>query len=314
MPPKRQTSQTKLSLDELESLEKAKQEAEERRKKIDEERISRLTTEKKLAVDAKSRAEEEARRAAESAAAQAHSLRKAQEEERQRKEKEEEELRRRRQEEEELRRAAEERKKKMEADRRRQLEEQALRAEEERKKFEEERRRQEEEDLKLVEELKNNEPIMQIKTTEHHQPTYDLLGGSLDVEPDVDIHAREEDYYDDVYTDYSGEGSNVSWHGAHREQPQRGAIDGAVDTILDHINVTIVIKKTTKTDGTYLFGTRIMKAKFGHDFKPQVVVGSKTMAVQEFVNKYQKVEATKVRGLLGAMPLIQFMTAKKPKA
>jgi len=310
MPPKRQTSQQKLSLDELESLERSKQEAEERRKKIDEERISRLATEKKLVVDSKARAEEEARKSAELAAVLALALKKAQEEERQRKEKEGEELRRRRQEEEELKRAAEERKKKMEADRRRQLEEQALRAEEERKKLEEERRIQEEEDLKLVEELKNNEPIMQVKTTEHHQPTYDLLGGSLDVEPDVDIHAPEEDYYqEDVYSNYS-EASSSNWR-VHREQPQRGAVDGAVDSILDHIPVTIVIKKTSKTDGTYLFGTRIMKTKFGHDFKLQVVVGSKMMTIHEFVNKYEKVEAIKVKGLLGAMPLIQFMTAKK---
>jgi len=188
----------------------------------------------------------EARRAAESEAMKIAALKKAQEEERIRKEREQEEMRRRKQEEEEVRRAAEERKKKMEADRRRQLEEQALRAEEERRKLEEERRKQEEEQIKLAEDLKSNEPIMQVAASHHAQPTYDLLGGSLDVEPDVDTQAQEvEHYQDDVYSNYS-DMSNVSRPLPHRDLPERGPIDENVDSLLDYVNTTVPIKKTTK--------------------------------------------------------------------
>jgi len=38
------------------------------------------------------------------------------------------------------------------------------------------------------------------------------------------------------------------------------------------------------------------------------------MPVSEFVQKFEKVEAKKLKGLLAAVPLIQFMTAKKPQA
>jgi len=48
MPPKRQTSQPKLLNQNDAAIDKAKQEAEERRRKIDEERIARLSMEKKV--------------------------------------------------------------------------------------------------------------------------------------------------------------------------------------------------------------------------------------------------------------------------
>jgi len=301
MPPKRQTSQPKLLNQNDAAIDKAKQEAEERRRKIDEERIARLSMEKKVR-EAEEKVQKE----------QEESIRKKkEEEERIRKEKEEEE-KRRKQEEEEVRRAAEERKKKMEADRRRQLEEQALRAEEERRKLEEEKRKQEEEQQKIIDETKKSEPVLQIAASTHVQPTYDLLGGSVGEmsENNEDDHHHDHNR-EETYSNYTNDLYSVDSYAPHRQAGQRGPLDASVDDKLDSLHSTVKITKSGKNDGVYLFGTRMMRTKLGKDNNnPQVIIGSTLMPIEQFVRKFEKVESVKLRGIMSAGPLIQFMTAK----
>jgi len=308
MPPKRQTSQQKLNEPDIDV---AKQQAELRRQKIDAERIARMEAEK----GEKMRREQEelvARKKLEEERAAKQAL-----EEQQRLKEEEE--RRRKQEEDEVRRAAEERKKKMEADRRRQLEEQALRAEEERKRLEQERLQREQEELKELEELKKNEPVLQVTAQHKAQPDYDLLAGEVAEthdEPEHHSHHvhHHEDAQEDMYSNYSEFGSS-NWTSWHRQISARGEIDSRVDEKLDSIPTVVKITKTGKTDGTYLFGSRVMRTKLDKQHEPQVVIGASTMGLEQFIRKFEKVETTKLRGLVGASPLIQFMTAKsKSKA
>jgi len=296
MPPKRQTSQSKINQDD-DSIDKAKQEAEARRRKIDEERMARLANEKKVRE-----AEEKVKKE------QEESIRKKKEEEERIKKEKEEEEKRRQQEEEEVRRAAEERKKKMEADRRKQLEEQALRAEEERRKLEEERRKQEEDQQKLIDETKKSEPVLHIAASTHVQPTYDLLGGSVGEmsENNEDDHNNEE-----IYSNYTNDLYSVDSYAPHRQSEQRGPLDASVDEKLDSVHSTVSITKSGKNDGVYLFGTRMMKTKLGKDYNdPRVIIGSTLMPIEQFVRKFERVESVKLRGIMSAGPIIQFLTSK----
>jgi len=313
MPPKRQTSQKNFTQDSNVDVDIAKQQAEERRRKLEAEKIAKLDSQKRVEEDARIRREQEeqARRKQEE---EERAVKKVQEEQQRQKEEEE---RRRKQEEDEVRRAAEDRKKKMEAERRRQLEEQALKAEEERKRLEQEKKQKEEEELKALDEFKKSEPVLQIAVSSHPQPSYDLLGGEAaedheEETPQHHHHHQHQAQYDtteDVYSNYSEFGSVNAYH---RQIPSRGQLDSLVDDKLDSIPTVTRITKTGKTDGVYLFGTRIMKTKLDKA-EVKVLLGASLMPIDQFVTKFDRVESTKMRGLMSAVPMIQFISAK-PKS
>jgi len=292
MPLKREVRQSGSNQED----DKARKVAEEKRQKIEEERLKRFAEEKK-------KKEEEERKKAEEE-------KKRKEEERIKRQQEEERLReedRKRKEEEEAKKAAEERKKKMEADRRKQLEEQALKAEQERRRIEEERRKQEEEE-RLADAQRITEPALLVAASNVHAPTYDLLGGAVsETEDEAPSHNNNENYSDHMsdYTDYSLN----SQRDTYRDLPQRGPLDAAVDTIFDRLNPGVKVTKLGKNDGVYLFGARCLKTKMDNG-TAVAVVGNKIMTLEQFTKQFTKVEALKLRGLISAMPLVQFMSAK----
>ncbi len=121
-----------------------------------------------------------------------------------------------------------------------------------------------------------------IAVTHKAQPEYDLLQGEVERTQDEIEHHHTHHYDDtqtDLYSNYSEYGI-TDWTLWHRQYPtvctvlylkdsKRGAIDSRVDEKLDSIPYAIRISKTGKTDGTYLFGTRIMKTKLDKHNEPQ---------------------------------------------
>jgi len=122
-------------------------------------------------------------------------------------------------------------------------------------------------------------------------------------------HHREHHHREEADSNIPNDLYSVDSYTPHRQAAQRGPLDASVDNKLDSLHSTVNITKSGKNDGIYLFGTRIMKTKIGKDNEPQVIIGSTLMPIEQFVRKFERVESTKLRGIMSAAPLIQFMTA-----
>jgi len=94
-------------------------------------------------------------------------------------------------------------------------------------------------------------------------------------------------------------------HEVTKKDRERGPVDERVDNFLDSIPVPRVpILKHGKRDGVYMFGARIMKVEDSGTL--YVIVGSKKMTIQEFINKFEKVERTRLKGFQSAMVMMKF--------
>jgi len=87
----------------------------------------------------------------------------------------------------------------------------------------------------------------------------------------------------------------------HLNLPQRGKIDQAVDAFLDSISYSVPIRKRGTMDGTYLFGCRIVKLQLSSSNLPVVALGNQKLSFQEFIERYEKVELLRERGLKSAV-------------
>jgi hypothetical protein len=86
----------------------------------------------------------------------------------------------------------------------------------------------------------------------------------------------------------------------------------------------VPVTKTGKKDGTYMFGTRLLRAQIKNlslgeiDGKldmctsliGQVIVGTKKVPLEQFVRQYEKVESVKLRGMQSALPICTMMGAR----
>jgi len=254
--------------------------------------------------------------------------------------KRQEEEHRKKSSEEEQRRAREEeeRKKRVDAELKRKLDDDKKRSEERRKKIEEERRKRQDEDhrhhqdrLRFHEEetsrLEQEKNDLLFRTAnndfsfldKNQKPSFnladeiDLLGGSED-DRSASGSERSEDR-DESYergSNYSEDEYNSNSHSQlHRLSPQRGRVDEHTDNVLDNIRrLTTSIKKQGRNDGVYILGQRIMRVHLDHTQKPRVTIGTNSYTIQEFVDKFERVETTRQKGLESALLMTKMMGLK----
>jgi len=294
--------------------QRKRQEEEDRRKRDEEERIRRDVQERKRQEEEEAKRKEEIRRQKE-------------EEERQRREMEEEE-RQRQEAEKKAQQELELRRKKMEEELHKKMEDDKRRAEERKKKIAEERlKKQEEERLRLAEQITEEESYSPVEVKHALTPDYNIpvmnenfpMNQQLAQELDLLGGAEDEDYFEEhhdrdtyregnrhearangttVYTDSSRMHS-------HRSACERGPTDERVDEFLDTLPVPRVpILKHGKKDGVYMFGARIMKVQESSTL--YVLVGNKKMTIREFIDKFERVEHTRLKGFQSAMVMMKF--------
>jgi len=87
---------------------------------------------------------------------------------------------------------------------------------------------------------------------------------------------------------------------AHRDLPQRGSIDEAVDRYLDGVDLSVQVVKQGRVDGVYVFGARIMRTEL-EQHKIFVVNGKKKTEISTYIFQFEKTEMLRARGLDSAM-------------
>jgi len=305
---------------------KKEQEVSDRKKQDALERLRRDEEEKKkkkAELAAKVKAEEErARKEAEERRKTEHEEHKRVREEEDRKKRVEVELKKKMDDD---KKKAEERKKKMDEERKKRQEEDKRLAEERRLKQEEETRRLEEEHAELTLKAANNDFSFLTSTSNRTtlaEPEVDLLGGGSD---DDEYYAKNKnpkskgrrgidssaqllttDNNDDGTMNNIESGIKVNTS-THRLAPQRGRVDELTDNLLDRVEYKISLKKQGKKDGVYLFGQKMMRVQLNISQQLRVLVGRDEMTIEDFVNKFERVEGLRQKGLESALMLTKFM-------
>jgi len=95
----------------------------------------------------------------------------------------------------------------------------------------------------------------------------------------------------------------------HREKVSRGKLDDLVDDALDSVFTENMITKLGKKDGVYLFGTRIMKTKVATG-EIAALVGNKSFTISDYVNKFEKIELLKKKGMLCVPATLLILSAQ----
>jgi len=240
-------------------------------------------------------AEEMSRAAAEQMAKSIEESRRQQEEDNQRRLREQEEKNRKLQMEQKQRfdeqNKADDRKRKIEEERRRVLEEEAHRSKN---------------DFGFL----TQPPIKQ----KFIDDEIDLLGGGS--EDDRSSGMSDEEHYD-LFGGFEAESSTsdndgITSNKLHRLAPQRGKIDEITDDVLDRLsNPLVSLKKQGRNDGIYILGQRVMKVHIDRTLRqPRVTLANKHITIEEFIKKFEKVEATRMKGLQSAFFVTQMMNTK----
>jgi len=301
MPPKQSRRQKNFPIDEDPELQEAlrqsmaiQQEEEERRRKLEEEARRRIQEEERMRKE-QERLRIEEQRALEEAEEKAKAEIVAAE----RKKRLEEQVHKKLQAEKEK---ETQRHKESEAKRKQQLEE-------------EERRAQ----------AKSPAPVEVKRDIE-----IDLLGGLTDEEDEVALpsHARDEGEHlvahkvvrhhlereqdGSVYSNGSLNGSG-SMDQRHREINQRGPLDAIADDFFDRIVSGVIVKKSTKNDGVYLFGARIIRLKLMNGELHVAVTPRNIIPLREFVQKFEKVELVRAKGLQAGLNLCSMLQSNPTK-
>jgi len=148
------------------------------------------------------------------------------------------------------------------------------------------------------------------------EPEVDLLGGGSD---DEDFYAKNkksrrnkksatQEQEDEIDAVESNQNISTDQTKTHRLAPQRGRIDELTDNLLDRITYGVPIKKQGRNDGVYLLGQKMMKV----NQHLQVTVGRNETSVKEFIEKFERVESIRQKGLQSALIMAKFMQSGVP--
>jgi len=142
-------------------------------------------------------------------------------------------------------------------------------------------------------------------------PAIDLLGGLTDEEDEEPLFEREELHrvvpkrasqpWDQAPPQQRQIDGGVS-SSRHRDLPQRGPVDIVADEWFDGVShLRVAVKKSARLDGVYLFGTRVIKLKLEHGQLYVTITPKNVMTLAAFVERFDRVEALRVKGLNAAI-------------
>jgi len=191
----------------------------------------------------------------------------------------------------------------------------------ERQRQSEEKRRQLEEESEQKRQLARSSDVgfSEFAPARTEVDTIDLLGGLTDDE-DEEVIPRDEPQLGkrahqlpwdqkqearEAQPQRSGVASSL-----HRGLPQRGNVDAIADQFFDNALISVPIKKTSKTDGVYLFGSRIMKLQLQDGGLVVAIAPKNKMALDAFIAKFEKVETLRAKGLQAAFNVCTMLGSK----
>jgi hypothetical protein len=226
--------------------------------------------------------------------------------------------------EEEARKRAEERLQKLEEERKRRIEEarKKMAEEENRRKEEIQRRAAEEESQRTPQEnVNNNGTVMNTLGDDD----IDLLGGLSETSSVVDLREQQQQqqqrekqlqHSQQRQTQKNKEATsnrdNTNSRTDHRDSPQRGTIDEAVDRYLDGMDLSVPVLKHGNVDGVYRFGARIMKTQLDQQKIYVVTSGNKRTEISTWIFQFEKTEMLRSKGFDSALHVITMMNATNP--
>lgn len=221
------------------------------------------------------------------------------------------------QEQEKRKRLEEQVQKKLEAERQKETERQRQSEEKRRQLEEEERKRYEEQEQKRNKSA--DVGITEFVPAKTEADTIDLLGGLTDDEEEVEVVPRHEPQL--------AKRQQQSWEKQeakefkpqqpgyaaveHRDQPQRGNLDVVADNYFDDAVLSVSVKKTSKTDGVYLFGARVMKLQIQNGQLVVAISPKNKMNLDDFIAKFDRVEALRAKGLQSALNMCTMLGGMK---
>jgi len=225
--------------------------------------------------------------------------------------------------EEEARKRAEERLQKLEEERKRRIEEARKKmAEEENRRKEEIQRRAAEEERSPQENANNN-----TVTNTLGDDDIDLLGGLSETSSVVDLREQQQQQQQrekqlqhsqqrqtQKNKEVTSNRDNSNSRTDHRDSPQRGKVDEAVDRYLDGLDLSVPVLKHGNVDGLYRFGARIMKTQLDQQNIFVVTSGNKRTEISTWIFQFEKTEMLRSKAFDSALHVITMMNATNPPA